>query len=441
MSITIEILEEEYPVYDLTVEDNNNFYANDILVHNCSEIVQYTDSDTTAICVLSSMILKNFVQTNNNKTIFNYQLLHNEVRQVVKALNKLIDINKYSTHRGKKGASEQRAIGIGVQGLSDVFFLLDLIFDSDEAKDVNKKIFETIYHAALTESNSLVKNKIQEKYMYFDGSPLSEGKFQFDLWGEGTYELSGMWDWETLRNDIVKYGVCNSLVTTQMPVAGSAKLTGSNEMTQAPTSNIGNRRVLGGEYIILNNYMVNDFAKLGIWGEALKNEIIMNNGSIQEINFNRFLDIEDSKYEKKVQRIEYLIKKYRTVWEIPQKEVINMAADRGPFIDQSQSLNIFMANPDISKISAAMFYGWNKGLKTLSYYLRTKAISTGAKHLAMDVSEMNRKALNNEEDVKFVDEAIRPHNEVILGPTLGINPPIPIGIAEENPFECVGCSA
>ena len=313
-----------------------------------------------------------------------------EVRKVVRALNKVININRYSTEKGRKGGLDQRAIAIGTQGLADVFYLMDYIFTSDEARKLNKEIFETIYFAAITESNRLCMDGKYEPYAHFNGSPMSQGIFQFDMWGLKEDELSKRWPWGILKENVSKYGVCNSLFTAQMPVASSAKITGSYEMTEPAHSAIFNRRVVGGEIMIVNKYLISDFEKIGIWSEDLKNEIIMNEGSIQNINFNNYLDQEDKNYNKKVKRIEHLIPKYKTIWEISQRELIDMAADRAPFIDQSQSMNIYMSNPTLSKISSSHFYGWEKGLKTLCYYVRTRAISTGAKHLAMDVSKINK---------------------------------------------------
>jgi ribonucleoside-diphosphate reductase alpha chain len=353
----------------------------------CNEIYQYTDEKTTAICTLSSLVLKNFIVHGK----FDYQLLFNEVRKVVRALNKVIDINSYSTEKGQKGGLEQRAIAIGTQGLADVFFLLDYVFNSPEAKKINKEIFETIYYAALFESNNLCKTEEYKPYKYFKGSPISKGVFQFNMWGIDKQELSGMWDWKTLEEDIKKYGVCNSLTTAQMPVASSAKITSSYEMTEPAHSALFNRRVVGGEIMIVNKYLIEDFDSIGLWSENLKNEIIINDGSIQNINFNKYLDPESKSYDKKVKRIEHLMNKYKTVWEISQKDLIDMAADRAPFIDQSQSMNIYMANPSLSKITSSHFHAWKKGLKTLCYYVRTKAISTGAKHLAIDLSSVNMK--------------------------------------------------
>jgi len=385
----------------------------------CNEIYQYTDENTTAICTLSSMVLKNFIKDGE----FNHQLLYEETRKVVNALNKVVDINNYSTEKGNKGGREQRAIAIGTQGLADVFYLMDYIFTSDEAKKLNKEIFETIYFAAITESCRLCKSEEYKPYDFFNGSPMSEGVFQFDMWGLNEGELSGRWDWNSLKEEVKDYGVCNSLFTAQMPVASSAKITGSYEMTEPAHSAIFNRRVVGGEIMIVNKYLINDFEKLGIWGEDLKNEIILNEGSVQGINFNNYLDPEDKQYNKKVKRIEHLIPKYKTIWEISQKELIEMAADRAPFIDQSQSMNIYMGNPTLSKISSSHFYGWEKGLKTLCYYVRTKAISTGAKHLAVDIS--NIKKPNVTPEPPKVD-----YSSMNL-------PPKP----ENSEFDCFGCSS
>ncbi len=224
----------------------------------CNEIYQYTDENTTAICTLSSMVLKNFIVDGK----FDFKLLYNEVRKVVRALNNVVDKNNYSTDKGHKGGLEQRAIAIGTQGLADVFYLMDYIFTSDEAKTLNKQIFETIYFAAITESNDLCKTENRKPYKFFNGSPMSKGEFQFDMWGLTESDLSGMFDWESLKNDVKKYGVCNSLFTAQMPVASSAKITGSFEMTEPAHSALFNRRVVGGE-IMIGNWNLKSKEKLG----------------------------------------------------------------------------------------------------------------------------------------------------------------------------------
>ena len=379
----------------------------------CNEIYQYTDEETTAICTLSSMVLKNFII----KGEFDFNLLYNEVRKVVRALNKVVDINSYSTEQGRKGGLEQRAIAIGTQGLADVFFLMDYLFTSEDAKQLNKEIFETIYFASITESMELCKSGEYKPYNFFKGSPMSKGIFQFDMWGLDYEGIGRMWDWDSLKLEVSNHGVCNSLFTAQMPVASSAKITGSFEMTEPAHSALFNRRVVGGEILIVNKYLINDFEKLGVWGEDLKNEIIMNEGSVQNINFNNYLDTEDKNYNKKVKRIEHLIPKYKTIWEISQRELIDMAADRAPFIDQSQSMNIYMSEPTLSKISSSHFHSWGKGLKTLCYYVRTKAISTGAKHLAVDISKVGQS--------KPIE---KPKVELTEKPT-------------DTEFECFGCGS
>lgn len=383
----------------------------------CNEIYQYTDENTTAICTLSSMVLKNFIV----KGEFDFKLLYSEVRKVVRALNKVVDINSYSTEQGRKGGLEQRAIAIGTQGLADVFFLMDYIFTTEEAKKLNKDIFETIYFAAITESMELCKSGEYKPYDFFKGSPMSKGIFQFDMWGLDYEGLGRMWDWDSLKLEVSNHGVCNSLFTAQMPVASSAKITGSFEMTEPAHSALFNRRVVGGEILIVNKYLINDFEKIGIWSEDLKNEIIMNEGSVQNINFNNYLDQEDKNYNKKVKRIEHLIPKYKTIWEISQRELIDMAADRAPFIDQSQSMNIYMSEPTLSKISSSHFHSWGKGLKTLCYYVRTKAISTGAKHLAVDISKVNQPTVKQEKPkVNLVETTTKP---------------------TDSEFECFGCGS
>ena len=382
----------------------------------CNEIYQYTDENTTAICTLSSMILKNFVEDGK----FNFQRLFEETSKVVRALNKVIDINYYSTEKGKKGGLEQRAIGIGTQGLADVYYLMDYVFTSDEAKKLNKDIFETIYYGAIYESNNLCKTGEYKSYDFFQGSPMSQGILQFDMWGLNESDLSGMWDWNSLKENIKLFGVCNSLTTAQMPVASSAKITGSYEMTEPAHSALFNRRVVGGEIMIVNKYLITDFEKIGIWNEQVKNEIILNEGSIQSINFNKYLDAEDKNYNKKVRRIEHLLKKYKTIWEISQRELIDMASDRAPFIDQSQSMNIYLANPTVSKITSSHFKAWENGLKTLCYYVRTKAISTGAKHLAVDISQEVKPQPLPEVDYSKMNLPPRPDSSLV---------------------ECFGCSA
>lgn len=386
----------------------------------CAEILEVSDGDNyTAICTLSSLVLKNFVE---GKT-FNFKRLEAATRKIVGALNKVIDINHYTTEKGKKGGLSQRAIGIGVQGLADVFLMMDYAFVSEDSKKLNKDIFETIYFAAISESMNLVKTGEYKKYEFFDGSPYSKGEFQFNMWGVDESQLSGMYDWTGLRENVINYGICNSLFTAQMPVAGSAKITSSYEMTEPITSNLFSRRVTGGEFIISNPYLISDLEELGIWTEELKNEILINNGSIQNINFNRYLDPESKGYDKKVKRIEFLLLKYKTIWEISQRDLINMCADRGLFIDQSQSMNIYMKDPTFSKLTSSHFHAWKSGLKTLVYYTRTKAVSTGAKHLATDMTKLEAAPISSV--IKMTEPEVSEN----------------LNMTDDDGFECFGCSA
>ena len=304
--------------------------------------------------------------------------------------------------------------------------MMDLIFTGKEARLLNKQIAETIYYAAVTESMELCKSGEYKSYDYFEGSPMQKGIFQFDMWGLTEVDLSGMWDWNSLKAAVAQYGICNSLFVAYMPTASSAKISGSYESFEPMDSNLFNRRVVGGEFLIVNKYLISDLEEFNMWNEQIKNEIIINNGSIQNINFQKYIDVESKNYEKKIKRIEHLISKYKTVWEIPQKELIEMSAERSPFIDQSQSLNIYMANPTVGKISSSIMFAWKKGLKTGSYYLRTKAISTGAKHLAIDVSN---KSLNS-----ISDEEIDLKNKIDEENAKNIK-------SNNSEFDCFGCSS
>lgn len=387
----------------------------------CIEVFQYSDEFITAICTLSSLVLKNYVE---NRT-FNFKLLIENTRKIVRTLNKVIDINHYSTEMGRKGGLSQRSIGIGVQGLADTFLLMDYAFTSDEAKILNKDIFEAIYFGALSESMELCKSGKYKPYENFEGSPFSEGILQFHMWGVDEKDLSGRWDWKGLIEDIKKYGVCNSLLTAAMPTASSARVFGSYEMFEPITSNLMVRRVTQGEFTISNPYLIADLEELGIWSEELKSEIIAQDGSIQKVNFQKYLNIDSRKYEQQVERIDKLMKKYLTIWEISQKELINMSSDRAPFIDQSQSLNIYMKDPTLAKVTSSHFHAWEKGLKTGCYYFRTMSASEGAKHLAQDMSKINKANASIDETSVIPDMSFMP---ITNKPT-------------DSEFDCVGCSS
>jgi ribonucleoside-diphosphate reductase alpha chain len=314
----------------------------------CTEILEYTSADEVAVCNLASLALPRFVNENR----FDFEKLYEVTYQVTKNLNRIIDHNYYPVEEAKRSNMRHRPIGLGVQGLADVFILLRLPFESELAKMLNKNIFETIYFAAMTASKDLAKK--EGAYETFAGSPLSKGLFQFDLWD---VQPSDRHDWDSLRAEVIQYGVRNSLLVAPMPTASTSQILGNNECFEPYTSNIYVRRVLSGEFIIVNKHLLKDLVQLGLWNDAMKNKIIAANGSIQQIN-----EIPDN--------IKAL---YKTVWEIKQRHLIDLAADRGAYICQSQSLNLFVDNPSASKLTSMHFYAWKKGLKTGMYYLRTQA--------------------------------------------------------------------
>jgi ribonucleoside-diphosphate reductase alpha chain len=319
----------------------------------CTEIMEYTAEDEIAVCNLASLALPRFVKEENGHKVFDHQKLFDVTYHATVNLNKVIDINYYPVPEARKSNMRHRPIGLGVQGLADTFIHLRMPFESDEAKGLNKDIFETIYFAAMTASKDLAKKN--GAYETFKGSPLSEGKFQFDLWG--VTPESGRWDWEELRQEVMRHGVRNSLLVAPMPTASTAQILGNNESFEPYTSNIYLRRVLSGEFMVVNKHLLKDLIALGIWNDKMKNEIIAANGSVQDIP-NIPQNIKDL---------------YKTVWEISQRTVIDMSADRGAYICQSQSLNLHVQNVNFGKLTSMHFHAWKRGLKTGMYYLRTKA--------------------------------------------------------------------
>ena len=317
----------------------------------CTEILEYTSKDEIAVCNLASIALPMFV--NNNS--FDHKELFNVTKRVTKNLNKVIDRNYYPVKEAENSNFRHRPIGLGVQGLADAFIKLRMPFTSDEAKALNQDIFETIYYAALTAS--MEEAQRDGTYKSFKGSPISKGEFQHNMWGVKDEDLSGRWDWAKLRKDIKKNGVRNSLLVAPMPTASTSQILGNNECFEPYTSNIYTRRVLSGEFIVVNKHLLEDLVKLGLWNEELKQELMKANGSIQHIDFIP-QDIKDL---------------YKTVWELSMKDIIDMARHRGYFIDQSQSLNLFMEGATMAKLTSMHFYAWKSGLKTGMYYLRTKS--------------------------------------------------------------------
>ncbi|MAR67614.1 MAG: ribonucleoside-diphosphate reductase subunit alpha [Crocinitomicaceae bacterium] len=314
----------------------------------CTEIMEYTSADEVAVCNLASIALPKFVKDGE----FDHEKLFEVTYQVTKNLNKIIDANYYPIVEARNSNMRHRPIGIGVQGLADAFITMRYAFDSPEAKDLNKEIFETIYFAACTASKDLAKE--DGPYETYEGSPISEGTFQFDMWN---VTPSDRWEWDVLREEVKEHGVRNSLLLAPMPTASTAQILGNNECFEPYTSNIYTRRVLSGEFIIVNKHLLRDLVKLDIWSDELKNKLMAANGSVQGIE-----EIPDN--------IKAL---YKTAWELSQKTIIEMAADRGAYICQSQSLNVFMENANFAKLTSMHFYGWKQGLKTGMYYLRTKA--------------------------------------------------------------------
>ncbi len=322
----------------------------------CTEIIEYTSPDEVAVCNLASIALPRFI---NEEGFFDHHKLYEVTYQVTKNLNKVIDINHYPVPEARTSNFKHRPIGIGVQGLADTFLRLRLPFDAPEARGLNKDIFETLYFAAMTASKDLAKQ--HGPYESFAGSPISKGIFQFDMWG--VVPSSGRWDWEHLRAEVQTHGIRNSLLVAPMPTASTSQILGNNECFEPYTSNIYTRRVLSGEFIVVNKHLLKDLIELGLWDDQMKNELMAANGSIQHM-------------ENIPAHLKVL---YRTVWEIPQKAILDMAADRGAYICQSQSLNIHIQEPNFGKLTSMHFYAWKKGLKTGMYYLRTKAAADAIK--------------------------------------------------------------
>jgi len=374
----------------------------------CTEITQYSDDKETAVCNLASIALPIFV--NEETKQFDYEKLHKVTKVITNNLNKVIDINFYPTEKTKLSNLRHRPIGIGVQGLADAFVLMDIPFHSEEAKLVNKLIFETIYHASLEKSNEIAIERKRQfltlpensriglltgreiflpeaqigAYSSFAGSPMSKGIFQFDMWN--VLPPSDCYDWGALRLSIINHGIRNSLLVAPMPTASTSQILGFNECFEPFTSNLYSRRTLAGEFVVVNKYLMKELIGMGLWNEDIKNNIVLNKGSVQQLTV----------------LSEHIRNKYKIVWEIPMKHLIDMSADRGAFICQSQSLNLWMEDPVYSKLTSMHFYAWEKGLKTGIYYLRRKA-----KHQAQQFTiepEQNKKTEEKNEDNRNFDE-------------------------------------
>ncbi|MBS9522505.1 ribonucleoside-diphosphate reductase subunit alpha [Litoribacter ruber] len=335
----------------------------------CTEIMEYTAPDEVAVCNLASIALPKFIKEDSNgKRYFDHDKLYRITKVATKNLNKVIDVNYYPVKEAEKSNFRHRPIGLGVQGLADAFIMLRMPFDSEEAQGLNEDIFETIYFAAMETSMELAK--VEGTYETYAGSPVSRGEFQFDLWG--VTPKSGRWNWHGLKEQVKKYGVRNSLLVAPMPTASTSQILGNNECFEPYTSNIYTRRTLSGEFIVVNKHLMKDLIRLGLWNENMKNRLIAANGSVQAI-------------PEVPQNIKDI---YKTVWEISQKVIINMAADRGAYICQSQSMNVFLQEPNFGKLTSMHFYAWKKGLKTGMYYLRSKAAAS-AIQFTVDKSQLD----------------------------------------------------
>jgi len=345
---------------------------NGIITGQCTEIIEYSDDKETAVCNLASIALPSFVNEETHQ--FDYEKLHFVTKVVTNNLNRVIDINFYPTEKTKTSNLRHRPIGIGVQGLADTFILMDIPFHSDEAKEVNKMIFETIYHAALEKSNELA---IQHgSYSSFEGSPASQGILQFDMWSNSS--TSGLYNWDNLKKSIIEKGLRNSILVAPMTTASTSQILGYNECFEPITSNLYSRRTLAGEFVVVNKYLMKELIQLGYWNEQIKNNIIANKGSVQQLTI----------------LSEHTRNKYKIVWEMPMKHLIDMSADRGAFICQSQSLNLWLEDPTYNSLTSMHFYSWKQGLKTGIYYLRRKA-----KHQAQQFTiEPDQKTNDNERD-------------------------------------------
>lgn len=379
----------------------------------CTEIIEYSSPTEQAVCNLASLALPKYIINGE----FSHDVLYSSVYQVVRNLNNVIDLNFYPTEETKRSNFKHRPVGLGIQGLADVFCLLGLPFESEEADKLQTDIFETIYFAALTSSKDLSKEV--GPYETIVGSPIEKGIFQFEMWGKKDSDLSGRWDWKTLRKEVKDYGVRNSLLVAPMPTASTAQILGNNEAFEPFTTNLYSRRTLSGEFIMINKHLVNDLLNLGMWNEDIKKKLIMENGSVQNIP-------EIPTQLKEV---------YKTVWEMSQKRILQMAANRSIFIDQSQSLNLFIADATKAKLLAAHLFGWKLGLKTGMYYLRTRAAVDALKGLGVDTSSV--KPVEITSSVNNVDV---PTNNTLISeqtPELVMTSDRPT----DSPFECEGCGS
>ncbi len=401
----------------------------------CTEILEYTSPDEVAVCNLASIALPMFVEDGK----FDHQKLYDVTYKVTYNLNQVIDRNYYPVVEARNSNMRHRPVGLGVQGLADTFIKLRMPFDSEEAKALNKEIFETMYFAAVSSSkDQAVKDGAYETY---EGSPISKGQFQHNLWGVKDEELSGRWDWKELREEVEKHGVRNSLLMAPMPTASTSQILGNNECFEPYTSNVYTRRVLSGEFIVVNKHLLNDLIELGLWNDDMKNALMATNGSVQNIE-----GVPDN-----------LKAIYKTVWEISMRDILDMAADRGMFIDQSQSLNLFMESPNMGKLTSMHFYAWKKGLKTGMYYLRSKPATSAIKFTVKKNAQTDMSpgvssgatsdtadavpATTAEPTAAEVEARVKAQKEAMAKMSEEVTAEEKIACSIDNPDECVACGS
>jgi len=401
----------------------------------CTEILEYTSPDEVAVCNLASIALPMFVEDGK----FDHQKLYDVTYKVTYNLNQVIDRNYYPVVEARNSNMRHRPVGLGVQGLADTFIKLRMPFDSEEAKALNKEIFETMYFAAVSSSkDQAVKDGAYETY---EGSPISKGQFQHNLWGVKDEELSGRWDWKELREEVEKHGVRNSLLMAPMPTASTSQILGNNECFEPYTSNVYTRRVLSGEFIVVNKHLLNDLIELGLWNDDMKNALMATNGSVQNIE-----GVPDN-----------LKAIYKTVWEISMRDILDMAADRGMFIDQSQSLNLFMESPNMGKLTSMHFYAWKKGLKTGMYYLRSKPATSAIKFTVKKNAQTDMSpgvtsgaasetadavpAASTEPTAAEVEARVKAQKEAMAKMSEEVTAEEKIACSIDNQDECVACGS
>lgn len=401
----------------------------------CTEILEYTSPDEVAVCNLASIALPMFVEDGK----FDHQKLYDVTYKVTYNLNQVIDRNYYPVVEARNSNMRHRPVGLGVQGLADTFIKLRMPFDSEEAKALNKEIFETMYFAAVSSSkDQAIKDGAYETY---EGSPISQGQFQHNLWGVKDEELSGRWDWKELREEVEKHGVRNSLLMAPMPTASTSQILGNNECFEPYTSNVYTRRVLSGEFIVVNKHLLNDLIELGLWNDDMKNALMATNGSVQNIE-----GVPDN-----------LKAIYKTVWEISMRDILDMAADRGMFIDQSQSLNLFMESPNMGKLTSMHFYAWKKGLKTGMYYLRSKPATSAIKFTVKKNAQTDMSpgvtsgassetadavpASSTQPTAAEVEARVKAQKEAMAKMSEEVTAEEKIACSIDNPDECVACGS